>query len=426
MKSCLRFVKPRCALVLLGVLGFTPVAEAAGWDTPIVYTARHQGMGGTAIASVDDPSASYHNPAGYQGVKGIELLGNFTLLLGNLQTSPDFDGQDAGSNTIVAPFPMLSAGFRVHEWITIGLGAYPVASGAAEYDFSSDAGEVNDGLRTVFFEFSPAISLNIPERIVPGHLSIGVGYRMTYVTFDRYQTVGDAQILDIKTGGMNFGGVRVGLQYEPIPGLRLGAVFRNRVIVDTTGDTAIAQGFDAIDTSFDFTLPLQVGGGVRYDLDRYGFAVDYQFTDQSQNDSATLAGTLLSTTGEGLPLEVENVYEWKNGNTVRVGGEYRIPVQKDEVPIRVGYVWDGRVGNPLYPTAFGTPPTATNSFTLGAGFVRQSWQINLATAYRFGSTSVPNRSEAPADLRSCLFCSYGGEYKIGLTGLYVDFSYAWE
>ena len=46
-------------------------AHAAGFDTPLMYTARHQAMGGTAIGYVDDPSAAYHNPAGLQGVHGV-------------------------------------------------------------------------------------------------------------------------------------------------------------------------------------------------------------------------------------------------------------------------------------------------------------------------------------------------------------------
>ena len=44
----------------LTLLSSASVAAAAGWDTPILHTARHQGMGGTAIfrVKVDDPNVS--------------------------------------------------------------------------------------------------------------------------------------------------------------------------------------------------------------------------------------------------------------------------------------------------------------------------------------------------------------------------------
>src|SRR5437868_4472495 len=64
-------------------------ALAAGFDTPILYSARHQGMGGTAIGAVDDPSAGFHNPAGLQGVHGLGLLGDFSLILGRVRSTPD-------------------------------------------------------------------------------------------------------------------------------------------------------------------------------------------------------------------------------------------------------------------------------------------------------------------------------------------------
>ena len=63
------------------------LAGAAGFDTPILYTARHQAMGGTAIAYVADPSAGFHNPAGLQGVEGLGLLADFSLILGKVRAT---------------------------------------------------------------------------------------------------------------------------------------------------------------------------------------------------------------------------------------------------------------------------------------------------------------------------------------------------
>jgi hypothetical protein len=122
------------ALVLVA-----PVARAAGYDTPILYSARHQGMGGTAIAYVDDPSATFHNPAGLAGVEGLSLLGDLSLILGTVQSTPERGVESVESEPGLAPFFMVAAAVRPHEWFTLGLGFFPVASGGAEYRYERRA-----------------------------------------------------------------------------------------------------------------------------------------------------------------------------------------------------------------------------------------------------------------------------------------------
>lgn len=393
---------------------------AAGWDTPIVHTARHQGMGGTAIGYVDDPSASFHNPAGYGGIEGLEVLGSFSLLLGHLQTSPAAhdEARNVRSDLVVAPFPLIAAGYRLHDWVTVGLGAFPVASGAASYTYPAAVGddEVEDGLRAVFFEITPGVTLTVPKEILPGRLSLGVGYRITAVTFDRTQGTPSSRALDFSLLGWNYTGFRVGAQYSPIEDLRLGVVVRNLVTVTAKGDEGDALGGTFNDIELDFNLPLKVGAGARYDFERFGFALDYEFAAQSQNDVVELSGV-----PEGVEerIALENHFMWQDGHTVRGGVEYRQPIRQHTVPLRAGYVFDGQVGNEKYPTPFGTPPAPTHSVTIGSGFRTGSFQANVAGAYRFGSVEVTERE-------TCNFCGYPGDYAISLFGAYVDVSYEFD
>lgn len=408
-----RWRAKRIALVSLFATG---AANAAGWDTPIVHTARHQGMGGTAIGYVDDPSAAFHNPAGYVGVEGLEVLGSMTLLLGHLTTSPgDYPaGTDVRSDLVVAPFPMLAAGYRVHEWITFGVAAFPVASGAASYTYpTSTTGDFEDSLRAVYLEVSPGVSLNVPEDVVPGRLSIGVGYRATAVMFNRDKTTsaGVTQF-DLDLSGWNFTGFRAGVQYSPIPELRVGAVLRNKIDVTAKADSG--TGFRELsDLELGFVLPLKAGLGARLDIARMSVAADYEFTAQSQNDVVELSGVV---EGDTERTAIPNHFMWKNGHTARLGLEYRAPYGENAFPLRLGYVFDSTVGNENYPTAFGTPPAPTHSVTGGVGFHRDEFQINAAGAYRFGSTTVTSVAS------ECVFCSAPGDYSISLVGLYLDAS----
>ena len=51
------------ALLALGALALPSVAQAGGYDTPMLYSARHMGMGGAAAQGLDAFSASEHAAA---------------------------------------------------------------------------------------------------------------------------------------------------------------------------------------------------------------------------------------------------------------------------------------------------------------------------------------------------------------------------
>lgn len=408
-------------LVLGAVLLLPSKARAAGFDTPILYSARHQAMGGTAIASVDDPSAGFHNPAGLQGVRGLGFIGDFSLILGKVRATPDDlsgDPQNRKSETVVAPFFLLGGGYRVHEWLTLGLAAFPVASGGAEYRYDLDVGSGPepklDSTEILFLETTPMLSLNVPkDRWLPGKLAIGAGYRVTYASFERkLGDVGNPQYLDLALKGANFSGFRIGVQYQPIEPLKLGVVFRNKIVATTKADVAPAVlGKPGTDGELDFTLPAKLGFGARVDFGEIGVATDVEWAFQSQNKRPFLKGVR-----DGDYVEVPNVFDWHNGVTWRVGGEYRLG-KLPTIPLRIGYIFDSKVTNERYPSAFGTPPAPTHTLTAGVGYVEEHWQVNLAATRRMGSANVES-----TDNLACAFCGYPGKYKITMTGFYVDAS----
>jgi len=400
-------------LLALGVLA-APAARAAGFDTPILYTARHQAMGGTAIGYVDDASAAFHNPAGLQGVRGLAFTGDFSMILGKVRGSPTAS-QNLESQTVVAPFFLLGGAYRLHEWVTLGLAAFPVASGGAQYEYPVGDREWLDKTEILFLEASPLLSLNVPkDRWLPGKLAFGAGWRFNYVTFDRKRGEPDRlQYLDLEMSGKSFGGFRVGVQYQPIEPLKLGVVFRNKIVTKTTADSAPGVlGQPATDGELKFTLPAKLGFGARVDVGRVGVASDVEWAFQSQNRHPELKGTR-----NGDRVVVPNVFDWQNGVTWRIGGEYRLGAAP-QIPLRIGYIFDSQVTNELYPSAFGTPPAPTHTLTAGVGYVEETWQVNLAASRRMGSTTLETTD--PDD--RCVFCGKPGKYSITTTGIYVDAS----
>jgi long-subunit fatty acid transport protein len=396
------------------------VARGAGFDVPILYTARHQGMGGAAIGYVDDPSAAFHNPAGLQGVQGLAFLGDLTFTLAHLSGSPAAPASASGiqSELIAVPYFMAASAYRVQPWLSVGLAVYPVASAGADYEYpvpGTDTYQLNS-TSLAFYEVTPLVSLNVPKNaVLPGSLSFGVGYRVNLVTLQRQQGERDnPRELDVDLSGHDFAGFRAGMQYRASELLSLGVVYRNRVTVTTRADDANVLGQTLTDVELPFILPAQLGAGIRSDYDRLGVAFDAVYTFQSQNERGDLTGSI-----GGTRALIPNVFDWRDAFTLHFGVEFRLG-PSEEVPIRMGYVYDARVSSRAYPSPFGFPPSAIRTLTLGGGYDQDDWELNLALALGGGGTEVRATELAPAG--ACAACGYAGEYAIDVTALYVDLS----
>lgn len=405
------------AIVMLAVFGAAERAHAGGFDTPILYTARHQGMGGTAIGYVDDASAIFHNPAGLQNVELFNAVGDLSLLMGRLQSSPaaGADARSVKSDLAVGPFFLIGAAYRIHPWITLGAAFFPVGFGGASYVYDNTAGNsTRDETKLVFFEASPAISVNVPkDEWLPGKLSLGVGYRIDIVDFTRTQTVsGDPSNIDLNLHGTRATGVRIGAQWRLDDHFGVGVVFRNQVDTRTTANSGTAFGLPVTDASLTFVLPAKLGVGARYDIQRFGFAVDGEYGFYSANDREPVKAQV-----GGSSMEIANVFDWRNAFTLHAGSEYRLGKEQN-IPVRIGYIFDGQVTSARFPSPFDTPPSPTHSFTAGAGIKIRALQFDVAYAYRFGSRTVQSSDLAPR--AECPLCGFAGKYALQMHGVYFD------
>jgi len=157
-------------------------ARAGGYDTPMLYSARHMGMGGTAIGYVSEPSAIFHNPAGLAQIGRLAVTADVSVLLAKVRSSPSSIAQDVTSKQTVAPLFLVGGGVRLNEIVTLGLGVYPIALAGATYNYPFGTGIGEDRTRLVFLETSPVVAFNLPGRV-----RLGAGYRVTYTSIERYQ-----------------------------------------------------------------------------------------------------------------------------------------------------------------------------------------------------------------------------------------------
>jgi long-chain fatty acid transport protein len=402
----------RLAAALL-LMALVPVQEAGagGFDTPIMYSARHMGMGGAAIGYVNDPTAVFHNPAGLAHTDLLSVTLDFSPLIGGMTTSPSYSGQNVESNTTFAPFFIGAVSYRVWDRITLGVGVYPVASAGASYDYDTNTGvKTHDETKIAFIEIAPGLAVDLPLGF-----KVGAVWRATMLSFRRLQHSpgsGVPGMFDMDLSGMSYAGYRVGLQWST-PIVSAGLVYRSRTDTTVEGDasTLVLQKWGK--TSMPFVLPAKIGAGVKVDLQFLAAALDVEWGFHSQNGKVNIRAESLAE--GGTDLELPNYYMWKDAPTVRLGVELPLlPI----IRARAGYVYDGETSNKNYPSAFGTPPTATHSLTAGLGVsLMEFLEANVAYAYRFGSVTVP---DAEPGTEVCLACSKPGDYSIGLHGFFVD------
>ncbi len=394
-------------------------AFAAGYDTPMLYSASHMGMGGTAIGSVDDPSAIFHNPAGLSrsGVGALHL--DVSPLGGVIQGSPDKDALSIKSNTAISPFFMAAGSYRVVDRVHVGFAAYLLGGAAGSYNYNIDKTKANGDLNRTsvvdsaslgFIEFAPAVSV----RIIDG-LSLGVAWRPLFTTFDRNRvntlsanTTPDPQtFIDMKMKGWNFTGFRIGLQYA-IGKFLFGAVYRNKVTTTVAADKIVYAGVDFPNATYQFILPSKLGFGVQWSgVENLRLAADFEYIFNSENTTVNLIGEQ-----GGVAKPIMNTSNWTDSYTIRVGGGYKIA---KPLELRAGYIFDAAAANPMYPTAFGSPPGPTNIVTAGAGYeFTPSFDMSFAMAYRHGTGSTSEVDD------KCPFCGKTGDYAITLIGAYLD------
>ena len=420
-------------LALIFAVCAPTVALGAGYDTPVLYSARHMGMGGTAIGYVDDPSATFHNPAGLAGVEKGAVLLNFSPILAKIHGSPSghvlSDGTKPGLNIwsqqAISPAFLAGAAYRVHDKVALGFAIYPVASAGAEYkykaQFGKDVVDVRDYTKVVFIDFAPSVSVEP----IKG-LRLGAAYRFSTLEFERIRTNPDATgtptNVDLSMKGKNTKGLRLGAQYS-VGSLQFGAVYRHKTETDVTAAEGVLENTKGKDISYQFILPSKFGFGVQYKgIENLRLALDVEYTLQSQNDTTTLSGTGELAPGVTFHVDIPNKYKWQDSMTVRAGAGYML----GGVEARLGYLHDGQASQALYVSSFGTPPAATNTFTAGAGYkLSDKLDVNVAAAYRSGKATVTEDDLKGPDGKGngCPFCGKAGDYELNLMGFYLDACY---
>ncbi|MBO7299770.1 MAG: outer membrane protein transport protein [Kiritimatiellae bacterium] len=339
-----------------------------------------------------DPSAMFFNPAAISDLEGTQvsigtsfLFTHFGIEGNNGQQIMEKEADDR-----LFLLPHMYVTHKLTDDIQLGLGVFErFGLGLTmDDDFFGRYNNLEVDIMTV--TVAPTISYQILD-----NLSIGASFNVQALDVSKKQYLsplygaGDNVTQEVK-GDISLGiGGSVGIKWDPVDWLHLGASYVTRVKHDIDGDVNIdgiqpftfkTRGHAEITTpdeitvagTIDVTEKLTVGGTVTY--------TSWSVFDELaiKCDNYPLA--------QGMPYEVKSVMNWKDTVRFSVGGSYKF---NDNWVFRASYTYDD---SPLNKSTFDylVPAHDRHIFAFGLGWTRDVWTIDFSYFFELvPSTDVP-------------------------------------
>jgi long-chain fatty acid transport protein len=379
-------------LTAAGIAAFPLVAWANAFQIN-EHSAGNTGRNNAVVATVDDPSAIFYNPAGLTNIEGNEAEVGLSMIRPTAEYQgpglpstrpPGADSVDQRTTTGFLPAPHAYIARALSPKAFVGFGVYvpyglslawgPDSNGDAFVGRTS-AQEIS--LQTLFL--TPAIALKLSDQVqVAVSVSLvpaSVYLRRTLGASDNGQVLFPASQYGseatVQFNGTAFGvGANAGIIVTPIEHLKLGLSFRSAVGLDFSGKVhfnvpatapaSIRQQFPDGAVTTQVTLPHVFSLGVGWVDGPLTVEADLNYTLWSSFDQLRI------DFAQSLPqASTANHYNYNNVPTLRLGGEYRFDVLA--VRLGVGYDW-----TPVPDTTVDPTLPDNNRFLISAGIGRAS------------------------------------------------------
>ena len=345
-------------------------------DQDAFATARGEAF----VATADNASAIYYNPAGITQLEGNNLRAGIYGIYFDPSYSPPGSSQTYHSSDNLAAVPQFFYTCTPKDWpVSFGLGMY------SPYGLSVNWPE-DTGFRAVatkgsitYFTFNPAVALKLAH-----NFSIGAGLTVNYAETDLQQGLSSStyypNLFRFKGDGWCIG-YNLGLLWQPIDQISIGATFRSSTTVTLDGKTDVELLPHLPTTSqparMDYTFPLNVVFGISYrPTPKWNLEFDADYTDWSSFGTITIQQAVQPA--PFLQQDISLTLNW------RPSWLYEFGVTRyfdNGWHVSAGYVFNEN----SVPDANYTPLVADldrHFFSIGAG--RKGKRFDFDVAYQFG------------------------------------------
>ena len=390
----------RVAFAILALLSAVVSARAAGFDLPD-QDAFVIGRGMAFVATADNPSAIYYNPAGISQLDGNNLrAGIYGLYLDPSFKSPG-NGLTYDDQLRYHAIPQFYYTYgRKDRPVSFGLGVYsPFGLGSIWPQ------DIPNGFRTTAIEgklFTETINPVMAIKLFPS-LSIGGGVMVNYAKLKLRQglsTSPDNDLFQFDGDGWNVG-YNLGVLWQPHEKISFGATFHSGTTMNFNGQTeTILPPFypntspHFSSASADWQLPIKAIVGVSYrPTPKWNLEFDADYTDWSALGTVNLNQ---SSPPFFMPSPSPTTLNWQSSWYYEFGATRYFD---NGWHVSAGYIFNEN----SVPDANYTPFVADlDRHFLSVGVGRKGKSFDFDVAYQFGygptrTVSGATGSSAPAN-----------------------------
>ncbi|HVV01664.1 MAG TPA: outer membrane protein transport protein [Verrucomicrobiae bacterium] len=276
-------------MIVLLTAVITPLsASALGFRIPN-QDAESTAKGNAVIATADNPSAIYYNPAGITQIGGTEAQFGMHVITVDSHFQP-LSGHDSDTKFELQPVPQFYAVYALSNYpVTLGLGMYaPYGLGL---QWPGDAQLRNFGIegRLTYVTLAPVAAWEI----LPG-LSIAAGPTIDYSQVKLRRGIGGVPGDVFRfTGDGYAAGAKAGLRWQPLERWAFGVSYVSPTTVTFDGgSTAKPETQGKRPTKADIRFPQFIMGGVSFrPTPRWNVELGVDWTDWGTVDTPVFEGT---------------------------------------------------------------------------------------------------------------------------------------
>lgn len=380
--SCPEWKRAAIALAMVLCLAFECLsAHAVGFRDPN-QDPEAIARGDAFVATADNPSAVYYNPAGITQLDGNNArAGVYLISINTKYTSPS--GATAQTDTSVKAVPQ---GFYVYSPedfpLSFGLGVYEPFGLSLSWGNNAPFNSVAQSGQIIYLCFEPVVAWRVTS-----NLSLAVGPTINYSQATLNQAIYGVPGGQFKFNGdgVDFG-VNAGVRWQPIDQLAFGVSYHspNKMDYKGTSQTLPSPPLPAsAATSASAQYPQFVVGGVSYrPTENWNLEVDVDWTDWESLNKVVFHGTGFGNVPLVFGYESSFIYEF--GVTRQLGRGFYASV---------GYMYSENSSpnahfNPL------VPDMDLQLGTAGFGYKGQHWDVGVAYQFAYGTRDVTGNESA--------------------------------
>jgi long-chain fatty acid transport protein len=368
------------ALLLLTTLlvgAGTPAVFALGFRIPNQDPAAIA-RGGAFVATADNPSAIYYNPAGITQLEGHNVQANVLFYL-NIYTDFEGSGINTGVNVEndpeILPVPALHYVFSPeNSRLSYGLGIYAPFGLAMDWPDTAPFAPVGMGGRIDYVTINPVVAYQLTDTL---SLAIGPTFNVSKAEL-RTAYAGPGSELKFKGDDTSFG-FTAGVRWQPSEQWAFGATYRSATTMDYDGTASFSPG-GSVASSAGVEIPQIIGAGISYrPTPKWNIEFNIDWTDWETLDSVTIAnvGT--------IPFDWHGSFFYQVGVTRQFeGGWYA----------SIGYFYSEDSTSETFYNPI-VPDGDFHLASIGVGRVYEHWRWALAGQLIFGEWTEINNPAVP-------------------------------